>query len=205
MRALPELLRARPSAHVLVVGEDGVSYGSLPKKHKNWRMYMLEEMGSKLDEAAAKRVHFLGRLDREAFTRVLQLSTVHVYLTYPFVLSWSLIEAMSVGCAIVASDTAPVQEVLKHEGNALLVDFFDHAFLVKQIESLLSNQRRREELSVAARRAAVEGFDLRKVCLPRQVELLESLCGKATLTPSRSHRSTPLPPTVGSGWVQRSR
>lgn len=173
MRALPSLLARRPRAHVLIVGADGVSYGARPRRHRSWRECMLEEVGSRIAPEQATRVHFLGRLDRAAFTRVLQLSRVHIYLTYPFVLSWSLVEAMSVGCAIVASDTAPVAEVLTHGKNAALTGFFDVPGLVDNIEHLLEDQRLRPRLSLEARATAMERFDLKRVCLPRQIALLE--------------------------------
>jgi glycosyltransferase involved in cell wall biosynthesis len=175
MRALPALLRSRPKAQVLVVGEEGVSYGAKPSAHGSWKECLLEELGPALDEAGAARVHFLGRLDRESFTKILQLSTVHVYLTYPFVLSWSLIEAMSIGCAIVASDTAPVREVLSDGRDALLVDFFDGAGLVERVNELLEDAVLRARLVAQARCAAIERFDLESVCLPRQLAVLEGL------------------------------
>lgn len=174
MRALPSLLKTRPQAHVLIVGEDGVSYGSLPTRHRHWREHMLEEVGPQMAAADARRVHFLGRLDRAAFTRVLQLSRVHIYLTYPFVLSWSLIEAMSIGCSIVASDTAPVREVLADGHNALLVDFFDPQGLVRRVDELLDDGEKARRLGAQARRSAVDNFDLQQVCLPRQLTLLSA-------------------------------
>lgn len=175
MRALPALLRARPKAHVLIVGEDGVSYGSAPQSHRNWREFMFAEMGSKIAAEDARRVHFVGRLQRDAFTRALQLSTVHVYLTYPFVLSWSLLEAMSVGCAIVGSDTAPVREAIDDGQQGLLVDFFDSQALVNAIERLLANAELRERLGWQARQRVCERYDLKRYCLPRQVALVESM------------------------------
>lgn len=175
MRALPALLRERPQAQVLIVGEDGVSYGAPPKAHKHWRERMLAEVGPQIDAAAARRVHFLGRLEREAFTRVLQLSRVHIYLTYPFVLSWSLLEAMSVGCAIVASDTAPVREVIAHGREGLLVDFFDPPALVRAVARLLDDAELRARCGAAARQAVVTGYDLKQHCLPRHVQLVESV------------------------------
>ncbi len=175
MRALPALLRERPGAHVLVVGEDGVSYGAPPTAHRNWRERMLAEVGPQIGAEAARRVHFLGRLERDAFTRVLQLSRVHIYLTYPFVLSWSLLEAMSVGCAIVASNTAPVREVMRHEHEGLLVDFFDPAGLVRAVVRLLDDPDLRARCAAAARRTVVERYDLKQHCLPAHVQLVESV------------------------------
>ncbi|MDZ5650660.1 glycosyltransferase [Nitrospirillum sp. BR 11828] len=81
----------------------------------------MAEVGDQLDLA---RIHFLGKVPYDTFLSVLRVSAVHVYLTYPFVLSWSLMEALASACLVVASDTAPVREVIKHGQNGLLVDFF---------------------------------------------------------------------------------
>lgn len=119
MRALPQVLKEHPTCQVVIVGGDGVSYGSKPKDAPNWRTKMLREKPVDLE-----RVHFLGKVPYDTYRKVLQVSTVHVYLTYPFVLSWSLLEAMTSGCLIVDSDTVPVREVIKDGSNGLLVSFF---------------------------------------------------------------------------------
>lgn len=110
MRALPQVQREHKNVHVVIVGGDEVSYGSRPKDAKNWREKMLAEVGSQLDPA---RTHFLGKLPYADYKKVLQVSSAHVYLTYPFVLSWSCLEAMATGCLMVTSDTAPVREVTR--------------------------------------------------------------------------------------------
>ena len=106
---------------------------------------------------------------------MLQLSTVHVYLTYPFVLSWSLLEAMSVGCAIVASNTQPLHEAIHHDETGRLVDFFDVAALTTEVCTLLDDPAARERLGAAAREFAKTTYDLKTVCLPQQLEWVESL------------------------------
>ena len=118
MRALERIQKAHPTCHAVIVGGDEVSYGKRPKDAPNWREQMLREV--KLD---ATRTHFMGRVPRAQFVRVLQVSAAHVYLTYPFVLSWSLLEAMAVGAPIVASDTAPVREMVLDGVNGRLVGF----------------------------------------------------------------------------------
>jgi glycosyltransferase involved in cell wall biosynthesis len=120
MRALPKILKEHPACQVLVVGGDGVSYGTKPKDAPNWRIKMLRENPVDLE-----RVHFLGKVPYATYKKVLQVSKVHVYLTYPFVLSWSLLEAMASGCLIVGSDTAPVREVINDGENGLMVGFFN--------------------------------------------------------------------------------
>ena len=120
-------------------------------------------------------MHFLGRIPYGRFVTLLQLSSVHVYLTYPFVLSWSLLEAMSAGCAIVASDTAPVREAITHDDTGVLVDFFDGAGLVREVCALLEDPARRARLGARARAHAQDCYDLRRRCLPGQVAWVDAL------------------------------
>jgi len=176
-RALPRLLRERPRARVLIVGGDEVSYGSPPPGAKGFKEMFLKQIF--LDEVQGdldlSRVHFLGRIPYGRFVALLQLSMVHVYLTYPFVLSWSLLEAMSAGCAIVASDTQPLHEALKHNETGRLVNFFDHRALAQSIADLAADAASRERLGAAAREHAIAHVDLRSVCLPRQLEWVQRL------------------------------
>ena len=172
MRALPELLRARPKARVVIVGADGVSYGAAPANAKNWKQVFLDEVREHID---LSRVHFVGALAYKDFVTLLQISMVHVYLTYPFVLSWSLLEAMSVGCAIVASDTAPVREVLTHGDTGLLFPFFDAPALVRAVVQLIESPEQRRQLGAAARAFAQKNYDLQTVCLPQQLAWAEKL------------------------------
>ncbi|CAM4234074.1 glycosyltransferase [Palleronia rufa] len=177
MRALPELLRRLPRARFVIVGDDGVSYGTAPKEGGTWKKKLLSEVGRDLSDSDWDRIHFAGRLQRGPFTRLLQVSTVHLYLTYPFVLSWSLMEAMSAGCAIAASDTAPVREVIDHDRTGLLFDFFDRAALIDRVTQLAGDADLRARLGTAARRRIVHDYDLRRVCLPAQFRWIEALAG----------------------------
>ena len=122
-------------------------------------------------------MHFLGNLPYQQFVPLLQLSAVHVYLTYPFVLSWSLLEAMSVGCAIVASATAPLREAIVHGETGRLVDFFDVPALAQQVCALLDDKPERERLGRQARAFARERYDLATACLPRQLAWVSELAG----------------------------
>jgi glycosyltransferase involved in cell wall biosynthesis len=172
IRALPELMRLRPNARILIVGGDSVSYGKKPDGGKTWKQIFLDEVREKLD---LSRIHFLGMLDRRNFTQLLQISTVHVYLTYPFVLSWSLMEAMSAGCAIVASQTKPVEEVIFDDETGVLTDFFNPQALAEKVAALAADPERRKRLGEAARAHVVKHYDLKTVCLPKQMAWVESL------------------------------
>lgn len=171
MRALPELLKLRPKAQVVIVGGDNVSYGAAPKEGGNWREVLTAEVGLKSD-----RVHFLGQLPYDRYVSLLQVSSVHIYLTYPFVLSWSFMEAMSAGCLMVASDTAPVREVLKDGENGYFTDFFDTAQLNKTIVRALKDKDA-QRLRDNARKTILDRYSL-QVCLPRQLQLIEEVAGK---------------------------
>jgi glycosyltransferase involved in cell wall biosynthesis len=170
MRALPAVLRARPKAQIHIVGGDSVTYGNPPIDHANWRQAMLAEVGSKLDLG---RVHFAGRLGYEAYLELLHRSNVHVYLTYPFVLSWSVLEAMALGCHIVGSDTPPVQELIEDGVNGLLVPFAEPAAIADRIIDALAQKARFNPQRQAARQTIVDRYDLRRVVLPAQTTLME--------------------------------
>lgn len=172
MRALPELLRRRPNARVLIVGNDGASYGNPAPDGQTWKQRFFAEVATDMD---ISRVHFLGLLNYDIFLKLLQLSTVHVYLTYPFVLSWSLLEAMSCECAIVASNTQPLQEVITHNETGLLFDFFDQQGLVNSVCELLEQPDQRQRLAKNAREFVQAHYDLQTVCLPKQMTWLQSL------------------------------
>ncbi|NMG03202.1 glycosyltransferase [Azoarcus taiwanensis] len=137
MRALACVQRRHPGCHAIIVGGDEVSYGAAPADAPNWREKLLREVA--LDPA---RTHFTGRLPRADYRRVLQVSAAHVYLTYPFVLSWSLLEALSTGCRVIGSRTAPVEEVIRDGENGVLVDFFDvEGIAVRVLEALDARER----------------------------------------------------------------
>jgi glycosyltransferase involved in cell wall biosynthesis len=141
---------------------------------------MLAELDGKLD---LSRVHFLGRLNYPQYLAMLRISSAHIYLTYPFVLSWSLLEAMAAGCAIVASRTAPVEEVIRDGENGYLVDFFDREALADRISDMLVNREKQEPLRAAARQTVVERFDLAGKCLPAYLALLRRLIRRGRQSP----------------------
>ena len=170
MRALPAVLAARPDAHVVIVGGDEVSYGAAPKGEKGWKDVILTEVQGKID---MERVHFVGRVAYDQFTALMQVTRVHAYLTYPFVLSWSMLEAMSAGALVVGSRTAPVQEVITHGANGLLVDFFDVSGWALVLRHALANPNDYLAQRDAARRMILDRYDLRRQSLPRLVAYVE--------------------------------
>jgi glycosyltransferase involved in cell wall biosynthesis len=188
MRALPGILRRRPRAHILIIGGDGVSYGEPPPRGGSYREMLLAELGAGIDH---ERVHFLGHVPYEVYLNVLQVSSVHVYLSYPFVLSWSFIEAMSAGCLLLASATAPVLEVLRDRENGLAVDFFDTEALGDRIDEIFEHPDRMQGLREAARATAIQDFDLGETMLPRWLELMNTLVG--------GERPSAQPPHPGLG------
>jgi len=169
MRALPAVLAARPRAHAVIVGGDSVSYGASPPQGQSWKEIFLAETRERLP---LERVHFVNRIPFADFISLMQVAAAHVYLTYPFVLSWSMLQAMSAGAALIASNTAPVAEVVEDGVNGLLVDFFDVEALAQGVIDLLARPADYWEMRAAARRKIVENYDLASRCLPRWLELL---------------------------------
>jgi len=174
MRALPFLQTQVPYAHVVMVGGDNPGYGLPHSSGKTYREVLTEELGDKVDWS---KIHFVGDLAYPQFIDLLQAATVHVYWTIPFVLSWSLLEAMALGKAIVASDTPPVREVLIDRKTGVLSPFFEPAQLAINIVELVCNPTLREELGNAARQHVIEHYDLQHVCLPAHMALLNQIVG----------------------------
>ncbi len=172
MRALPDLMRRRPNAQIVIVGGDTPSYGRRPKDAANWREYLLREIGDEIDP---NRLHFVGKIPYPGFVSLLQISRAHVYLSYPFVLSWSMLEAMAAGAPVIASRTPPVTEFIRHETNGLLFDFFDRQALVEAVCRALDDADLSQALTRSARQTIVEGYDLERVCLPAQIKLMQAL------------------------------
>ena len=172
MRALPEILRNRPHAKVLIIGGDSVSYGKSAPDGKTWKDIFLNEVREQLD---LDRVFFLGQVPYPQFIALLQLSRAHIYLTYPYVLSWSLLEAMSAACTIIASDTPPLKEAIIDHHTGRLVDFFDTTALVKTISEVLGSPQEAQRLGENARVFAQENYDLQAVCLPKQLAWVKQL------------------------------
>lgn len=159
MRSLPRLLGARPDAQVVIVGGDGTSYGAPPPEGDSWKAIGLRAVEAKIDPG---RVHVVGRLARADYLALLGISAAHVYLTVPFVLSWSMLEAMAMRCPLVASDTAPCREVVEDGVNGLLVPFFDPDAIADATAGLLADRDRAAALGTAARRTVKKRYRTEK-------------------------------------------
>jgi glycosyltransferase involved in cell wall biosynthesis len=164
MRAIPKILVERPAVQILIIGDETKSpYGAPAPKGQTWKAHYFAEIENKIDP---RRVHFTGALAYHDFLSALQVSSAHVYLTYPFVLSWSLVEAMSCGCLLIASDTGPVRDVIDGE-NGILFPFFASEQLADHVIDALAHPARYQRMRCKAREHAVERFDMRRTCVPQ--------------------------------------
>ena len=157
IRALPALMRARPDLKVVMVGGDDVSYGARCPTG-TWRDHFLKEVAGRYDPA---RLLMPGQIPYEHYLAMLQRSDAHVYLTYPFVASWSLREAMACGCAVIASDVDPVREFISHNRTGLLTNCLDPALLADRVLGLLENRTLSDKLRAGARKFAVKHLDMK--------------------------------------------
>ena len=170
MRALPKVLAARPNAQVVLVGGETGGYGPQPAG-TTWKQAMLDEVGERLD---LSRVHFVGRIPYADLLDLIRVGRAHVYLTYPFVLSWSMMEAMSLGAYVIASRTPPVEEMIEDGVTGRLVDFFDVDAWAEALIEAMANPEAQAPIRAAARAHIVENYDLKTVCLPRLMRFVET-------------------------------
>jgi glycosyltransferase involved in cell wall biosynthesis len=169
MRAIPKILAERPRAEILIIGDDAKTpYGQRPPKGQTWKATFLKEIESNIDP---RRVHFTGVLPHHDLLGALQISSAHVYLTYPFVLSWSLVEAMSCGCLVIASDTPPVRDVINGE-NGICFPFFASEQLADHVIDALADPGRYLPLRSKARNDAMRDFEMRRKCVPEFLAML---------------------------------
>ena len=176
----------------ITVQHDGIDTNWLhqnPMRRWSWKTVRngpaMMRCALKISDQDWKRVHYLGRVPYDRFLSMMQVSRVHIYLTYPFVLSWSLLEAMSAGAAIVASDTPPVKEAMVDCETGLFVDFFDQVGLVEKTCQLLDDEALREKLGTAARQHIVDHYDLKRTCLPKHLEWVDQLAKQPVLGPDQ--------------------
>lgn len=172
MRALPEIQRRRPGAHIIIAGKNAPTYSRELPEGQTYRGLMLRELDGRLDTS---RVHFVGKLPRDQYLRLLQVSTAHVHLVVPFTLSYSCTDAMAAGCLVIGSRTPPIQEVISDRRNGFLVDFFAPDQLAEAVVEALRDREDLRPLREAARRTVIERFDLTRVCLPQYMRLIDAV------------------------------
>lgn len=177
MRSLPRIQEACPEAITVIVGGSNVSYGAAAPDGKSWKDIFLAEVREKVDMS---RVVFTGTLPYSSYVSLLQVSACHVYLSYPFVLGWSCLEAMAAGALVVGSATPPVEEVIETGINGFLVDFFDGEALVRCVRKALDGGERIRKMRQNARVLIENRYDLYNVCLPSQVKLLKKTAADFT-------------------------
>jgi glycosyltransferase involved in cell wall biosynthesis len=169
MQALPLIQRQHPTVRVLIVGDSEAGYGGGHPSGRPIRELLMEELAGQLN---MERIHFLGRIPHPALIALLQASWVHVYLSYPFILGWSLLEAMACGCCVVGSEGMPVEEIIQPGLNGLLVPMGNVESLAQQVLSLLANKSYRNQLGAGARQTAL-AWD-QKVVLPQLAAWVEN-------------------------------
>jgi glycosyltransferase involved in cell wall biosynthesis len=175
IRALPRILQERSQCQIIVVGEESVSYGPQPSGNfSSWKEQYLSEIKDNWSLSDIARVHFIGKVPYSDYLRVLQISRLHVYLTYPFILSWSMLEAMSCACIVLASDTAPVQEVVEDEWNGYLFPFHSPEILSSIAIDILSNPEIHRSVAERARQTLIERFDFASVSFPAYQSLINN-------------------------------
>lgn len=184
MRMLPRLFELVPDARVLMIGaDDPDTYGLPPPGGGTWLEAMKRELAGRRESGDAagqvpwERVHILAPLAHRQLHLVFSNVTAHVYLTYPFVLSWSLLEAMACEALVIGSDTAPVRDAIRHGDNGLLVDFFDGEAMARQIAEACRDPQRFAPLRAEARRTVIERFDRATICDPAWLALVERVSG----------------------------
>ncbi len=173
MRSLPEIFKKHPDALVLIVGGEAVSYGKKAPEGKTYKNIFFDEVKNSID---TKRIKFLGYLkEHESLTALMQSSALQVYLTYPFVLSWSMLESLACELLVIGSNTGPVKEVITHKKNGLLVDFFDIKGISENVNSVLSHPEEYIDIAKQGRKTIIDNYDLNSVCLPKSIELIEKI------------------------------
>jgi glycosyltransferase involved in cell wall biosynthesis len=180
MRAAQEICQRRPNAEIVIVGGDEVSYGQSLPNGQTYRQKLLQDV-----RVDVNRVHFLGKIPYPQYLALLQVSSAHVYLTVPFVLSWSMLEAMSAGCLVIGSDTAPVREALVHGKNGLLVDFFSPAKIAERVDEVFAHPDRMQAIRQAARQSITERYEVGQ-SIKRYGEVISSVLSASDSKPRNS-------------------
>ena len=173
LRSLPYIQKKHPDALILIVGADGTSYGKKPPQGQTWKNIFLNEVKDQVD---LSKIIFTGYLlEHKSLTALMQMASVQVYLSYPFVVSWSLLESLSCGCLVIGSNTEPVSEIITDKKNGILTDFFDYKEIANKVNAVLDKPENYNKLTETARQHIIKNYDLKKVCLPKTIEFVENI------------------------------
>lgn len=175
-RAIPHILSARPNCHIVIMADDKTSYSAKRSDGKTWLQVMMDEV----PEATSDRVHFIGYGNYLSYRKLLRFSSVHIYLSVPFVLSWSLLEAMSCGCLVVASATTPVREVIRNHFNGILTSFSDSKAIANDVINALDSTNGLSQIRINARKTIEEKYDT-KITLPITLQLIETIVQRRSI------------------------
>lgn len=187
-RGFPQLIetiyilqKRRHQSHFVIVGQNRVAYGKQLPEGQNYQDLMLAKFPLDLT-----KVSFTGLLPYSEYLKVLQASSAHIYLTRPFVLSWSMLEAMATGCVVIASDTQPVKEIIVDNYNGLLVPFFEPEKIADKVEYALSNRDLMAKIRKKARQTIVENYKLSNL-IQKHINWIET--GKLTSSTSKKKKT----------------
>ena len=169
MEAVSAIQKRRPNCHIVVAGDDRICYGPKLPEGKTFKGLMLEKF-----DFDYSRLHFTGTLPYSEYVKLLQISAAHIYLTYPFVLSWSMLEAMACGRVVLASNTPPVKEVIEDNFNGILFNFFSPAEIIDKVDEILENRDKFEHLRINARETIIKNYDLKNM-LQKQLNLINDV------------------------------
>jgi len=169
MEAASIIQKRRPNAHIFIAGEDRVCYGGKLPDGKTFKELMLEKFDYDMS-----RLHFPGSLPYSEYVKLLQVTSAQVYLTYPFVLSWSMLEAMSCGGLVLASNTPPVTEVIQDNSNGILFDFFKPDDIAHKVDFALNNKQEFDHIRINARQTIIENYNQADM-LQKQLNLIEEV------------------------------
>jgi glycosyltransferase involved in cell wall biosynthesis len=172
-RSLPKILEQIPDVEIVIAGEEtGAGYGASPPDNETWKSHFWKEIEGTVD---ASRIHFVGWLPNETLNGLMSISAAHVYLTYPFVLSWSLLEAMACEALVIASDTPPVRDVIVDGENGILVDFLSPGQLSEAVIAAIRNPEHFAGIRRAARQTILDDYDRNEICLPQWLDIIRSV------------------------------
>ena len=184
MAAASIIQTRRPDCHIVIGGHDSSFYSGIRPDGKSYKEYMLENLSLDLS-----KIHFTGFLSYNNYLKVLQSSHAHIYLTYPYILSWSLLESMSTGCLVISSDTEPVREVITDGENGLLVDFFSPQQIADRVDEVFSHPERMKIIKENARKTVQENYNIQNL-LSEQIDLINRMARKEKIEPKRTCRET---------------